>query len=165
MQFLDIHTHSAQQDESVFSIQSLSLTENLPVPIRAPIAVGLHPWYATLDQFDLHYEKLAHVVDQGNVKMIGECGLDKSRGEKLENQINMLIPQIELAKRVGKPMVLHCVKSFGELMALKERLQVKVPMVIHGFNKNEVLAKQLLDKGFYLSLGKAILNPDWVPQK
>lgn len=34
-------------------------------------------------------------------------------------------------------------------------------MIIHGFSKNEQLAKQLIDNGFYLSFGKYLLrNPE-----
>ena len=34
-------------------------------------------------------------------------------------------------------------------------------MIIHGFSKNTLLAKQLLDNGFYLSFGKYLLrNPE-----
>jgi TatD DNase family protein len=40
-------------------------------------------------------------------------------------------------------------------------LKIKVPIVIHGFSKNEQVAKQLIDNGFYLSFGKyLLLNPE-----
>ena len=34
----------------------------------------------------------------------------------------------------------------------------KVPLVVHGFNKKENVARELLNKGFYLSFGKALLR-------
>lgn len=158
MQFLDIHTHQLIERAGVMSIQSLSLTDEALLP-TAPIAVGLHPWYATLAQFNTQFERLASVALQNNVKLIGECGLDKLKGEKLENQIQILEKQIQLAKKLRKPLILHCVKAFDELIKLKQELHVKVPMIIHGFNKNAELGQQLLAKGFYLSFGKALLNP------
>jgi TatD DNase family protein len=46
-------------------------------------------------------------------------------------------------------------------LKLKTDLQVTVPIVIHGFSKNQQVAKQLLDAGFYLSFGKYLLrNPE-----
>ena len=44
-------------------------------------------------------------------------------------------------------------------------MNLSVPMIVHGFSKNEAVAKSLLDHGFYLSFGKYLLrNPDleWV---
>jgi len=106
----------------------------------------------------LQMKYLTVVANQLNVKQIGECGLDRLRGEKLENQIIIFEKQIELAEKLNKPLILHCVKCFSELIALKDRLSVKVPMIIHGFNKNEALGRQLLSKGFLLSFGTAALK-------
>ncbi|KQM66469.1 hydrolase TatD [Pedobacter sp. Leaf216] len=160
MDFLDIHTHKAATEPGVTSIQSLSLTSDifLAMPKTKPISVGLHPWFAKVDQLALQMKYLTVVANQLNVKQIGECGLDRLRGEKLENQIIILEKQIELAEKLNKPLILHCVKCFSELIALKDRLSVKVPMIIHGFNKNEAFGRQLLSKGFLLSFGTAALK-------
>ncbi|MFD2285571.1 hydrolase TatD [Pedobacter petrophilus] len=160
MDFLDLHTHKATQQNGIRSIQSLSLTSDifLAMPKTKPIAVGLHPWYATLDQLELQMKYLNVVANQPNVKLIGECGLDKLKGEQIENQIIILEAQIKLAEKLKKPLILHCVKAFSELIEVKDRLKVTVPMIIHGFNKNEELGRQLLDKGFLISFGAAILK-------
>jgi TatD DNase family protein len=56
---------------------------------------------------------------------------------------------------------LHLVAAFQELIEIKKRLDVDVPMIVHGFSKNAQVAKQLLDNGFYLSFGKYLLrNPE-----
>ena len=40
-------------------------------------------------------------------------------------------------------------------------MQIEVPMIIHGFSKNNQVAKSLLENGFYLSFGKYLLrNPE-----
>ncbi|MGM9479111.1 TatD family hydrolase [Pedobacter sp. GSP4] len=162
MDFLDIHTHKAATQPGVISIQSLSLTSDifLAMPKSKPISVGLHPWYATMERLDLQMKYLDVLARQTNVKLIGECGLDKIKGESVENQVHILAQQIMLAEKINKPLILHCVKCFSELMAVKDRLKVKVPMIIHGFNKNEALGKQLLAKGFLLSFGQAALKKD-----
>ena len=162
MDFLDIHTHKAAQQKGVESIQSLSLTSDifLAMPKTRAISIGLHPWYARLDNLEIQLKYLSVLAKQANVKLIGECGLDKLKGESLENQILILMRQITLAEQLNKPLILHCVKAFSELIELKERLKVKVPMIIHGFNKNEELGKQLMAKGFILSFGAAILKQD-----
>lgn len=160
MDFLDIHTHKTATQAGVTSIQSLSLTDDifLAMPKTKPISVGLHPWFAKIDHLQLQMKYLTVVANQPNVKQIGECGLDRLRGENLGNQTIILEKQIELAEKINKPLILHCVKCFSELIAIKDRLKVKVPMIIHGFNKNEKLGQQLLDKGFLLSFGLAALK-------
>lgn len=161
MQFLDIHTHQSKQRKEVLVVQSLSLTESvfLAMPKTKPISIGIHPWYGHLEELDKNMKYLNVLARQANVKLMGECGLDKLRGEPLPNQLEMLKRQVMLAEELQKPLILHCVKAYDELIQLKKALQVKVPMIIHGFNKNAELGQQLLHQGFYLSFGKAILNP------
>ncbi len=92
---------------------------------------------------------------------LGECGLDKRIEIPLSIQIAVFEQQIALAERYQKPLVLHLVAAFDELIEIKKRLKISVPIVIHGFSKNEQVAKQLLDAGFYLSFGKYLLrNPE-----
>lgn len=162
MLYLDIHTHQPLPKQDVQSILSLSLTDGdlYPLTNTRPISVGLHPWFAKLENLELQLEDLKNKAQQPNVKMIGECGLDKLRGESLENQIIIFERQIALAEELNKPIILHCVKAFAELIEMENRLKVKVPMIIHGFNKNEELGKQLMAKGFLLSFGTSILRED-----
>ena len=165
--FLDLHTHKTAIQSGVNSIQSLSLTSDifLAMPKKKPISLGLHPWYATIDKLEVQMKYLSVLAKQPNVKLIGECGLDRLRGDILENQILILEQQIALAEELKKPLILHCVKCFAELIEIKERLNVKVPMIIHGFNKNEELGKQLMAKGFLLSFGAAVLKENFSAAK
>lgn len=158
--FLDIHTHQTAVKPGVISIESLSLTNDifLAMPKKKPISIGLHPWFASVEKLELQMKYLSVLARQDNVKLIGECGLDSLKGEKIDNQILILEQQIALAEALNKPLILHCVKSFSELIELKAKLKVSVPMIIHGFNKNEELGKQLLQKGFLLSFGAAVLK-------
>ncbi|SES17306.1 TatD family hydrolase [Pedobacter rhizosphaerae] len=162
MDFLDIHTHKVAQQQGVASIQSLSLTSDifLAMPKRKPISIGLHPWFASIDKLEIQMTYLKVLAKQANVKMIGECGLDKLKGAPLEDQITIFEQQIALAESLNKPLIIHCVKAFSELIEIKKRLKVKVPMIIHGFNKKEALGKQLIDNGFLLSYGTALLQSD-----
>lgn len=162
MDFLDVHTHHSGKQNGVTSIQSLSVTSDifLAMPKKKPISIGLHPWYATLEQLPMQMKYMQVLAKQANVKLIGECGLDKLRGETLDKQILILKEQILLAEQLEKPIILHCVKAFSELIALKDELRIKVPTLIHGFNKNQELGKQMQNKGFLLSFGSSILKHD-----
>lgn len=162
MLYLDIHTHQTAQQNGVISIQSLSLTNDifLAMPKKKPVSIGLHPWYARLEHLELHMKYMAVLARQTNVKMIGECGLDKLKGECLENQLHIFERQVRLAEELGKPVIIHCVKAFEELISLKKRLNPQVPMIVHGFQKKAALAGQLIRHGFYLSFGAALQTSD-----
>lgn len=165
MQFLDIHTHQEGKEDGVRRILSLSLTRGMQValPEDQELSLGLHPWFATIEHLEEDYSRLAEVVRETRVKLIGECGLDRLKGESLENQLIILRKQLKLANELHKPVILHCVRCFDELMALQKEMKVSVPLIIHGFNKDEELGRRLLEKGFYLSFGKAILHTNSGP--
>lgn len=63
-----------------------------------------------------------------------------------------------MSEKYKKPLIIHCVKAYSELLEIHKKENPKQPWIIHGFNKNKVLAQQLIDKGFYLSFGVALLK-------
>jgi TatD DNase family protein len=76
-------------------------------------------------------------------------------------QISVFKEQLEIVKQTKKPIVLHCVAAFDEMIAIKKEMNLENPMIIHGFSKNEHVAQLLLNNGFYLSFGKYLLrNPE-----
>lgn len=158
--FIDIHTHHTAENDGITSVQSISLTVDslLTPPKNKMISIGLHPWHTKIDDLKANMINLSSLAKLDNVKLIGECGLDKLRGEPLTDQIVILEQQIELAEELNKPLIIHCVKAFDELISLKKKLKIKVPIIIHGFNKNEELGLQLINQGFWLSFGEAVLN-------
>lgn len=66
----------------------------------------------------------------------------------------MLIRQILLSESVGKPLVIHCVKAFNELIELKKRYRPQMPWVVHGFRNNLNIACRLMQEDIYFSLGE-----------
>ncbi|MEK9148137.1 MAG: TatD family hydrolase, partial [Patescibacteria group bacterium] len=98
------------------------------------------------------------------VVAIGECGLDynRIRNQELgirERQKEVFVQQIELAKELKKPLVIHCRKAFDDLIQILDSLFL-IPDspagVVHFFSGSWDDAKSLLDLGFYLSFGGVI---------
>lgn len=58
---------------------------------------------------------------------IGEAGLDKLASADILLQKEVLIRQILLSESVGKPLVIHCVKAFNELIELKSGIGRRCP--------------------------------------
>ncbi len=129
-------------------------------PSHVALSVGLHPWCVSSDWQETFPLVRAAALDE-RVWAIGECGLDKARGAVLSLQIEAFRAHALLAEEVHKPLVLHCVKAFNELLAVrrevtllcKQRSCVPQPWVIHGFRGGPELAKQMMAKGVLLSFG------------
>lgn len=121
-------------------------------------SVGLHPWDLQEATGTPWIADLYHMANHPRILAIGECGLDRNIETPLEQQTNFLRPQIKLADELQKPLILHAVRTFSELMLLKRQLQSRVPWVLHGYNGNSTTSRQLLKQDIYFSIGKAILN-------
>jgi TatD DNase family protein len=122
-------------------------------------SAGLHPWYITAATCQQQLNQLEKIATQKNIAAIGECGLDKICPTDFALQQTAFTAQIQLANKINKPLVIHCVKAFDEVLHLLQQQQNKVPVIFHGFNKSAVLAQQLIHKGSYLSFGKALQQP------
>ena len=72
----------------------------------------------------------------------------------LDIQKNVFLRQAVLAEKLKKPLIIHCVKAWGELIAIRKIVKPHIPWIIHGFRGNGELAQQLILQGFYLSFGE-----------
>lgn len=159
MQFFNLHTHKYSNSPNI-----LELVNQYPWEFDAAIpnySIGIHPWHIQENRLESDLKIIEAKLQLKECLAIGECGLDKRIEIPLELQIGVFEKQIQLAEKYQKPLVLHLVAAFDELIAIKKRMQITVPVIIHGFSKNQQVAKQLIDNGFYLSFGKYLLrNPE-----
>ncbi len=156
MKLFNLHTHNFSKQENI-----LELVNQYPWEFEDKIpfySIGIHPWYINEERLDADLQIIEQKLVLNNCLALGECGLDKRIEIPLETQKKVFKAQILLAEKYQKPLVLHCVAAFQEIIQIKKELKVSVPMIIHGFSKNELTAKQLLDNGFYLSFGKYLVR-------
>ncbi len=159
MKYINLHTH-------IFSDRAdiLEIVNQYPQEFDASIphySIGIHPWYIVGDRINADLAIIESKLELENCLAIGECGLDKRIEIPFDLQINVFERQLILAEKYKKPVIIHCVAAFQEVIEIKKRLEINVPMIIHGFSKNIETAQQLLNNGFYLSFGKYLLrNPE-----
>ncbi|MBO4328083.1 MAG: TatD family hydrolase [Bacteroidales bacterium] len=122
-------------------------------------SLGIHPWWLDDPGYDweLALQTLEQQLKEGSLDAVGEAGLDKLHPETLPLQRTVFERQIRLAEQYGKPLVIHCVRAYDEVMQLWKRHQPRQAWILHGFNGNRETAGQLTEKGIYLSVGTAIL--------
>ncbi len=124
--FIDIHTHR-------------------PTAAMTIRTVGVHPWQA-------ERVALPDVAAVRAADAVGEIGLDKACGVDFERQKELFVKQLDLAEQAAKPVVLHCVRAFGEVMALLEKRKLG-GVIFHGFIGSPEEAARAVKKGYYLSFG------------
>jgi len=160
MEFFNFHTHQYTNQPGVLELVNQYPREfNDSIPFYS---IGIHPWYIKEDQIDIDLKIIEEKLQTENCLAIGECGLDKRIEIPLELQVSVFEKQLALAEKYKKPVVIHCVAAFQELIAIKKKMKISVPMIVHGFSKNNQLAVQLIKEGFYISFGKYLLkNPEF----
>lgn len=156
MQYFNLHTHQFTNQPYV-----LELVNQYPQEFDPQIpfySIGIHPLFIDESRLESDFDIVNQKLKLPECLALGECGLDKRSETLFDLQIEVFEKQLLLAEKFRKPVVIHCVAAFQELIGIKKRLQISVPMIVHGFSKNEQLAKQLIDNGFYISFGKYLLR-------
>lgn len=156
MPFYNLHTHRFTNNSEITELVNQYPWEfNSEIPYYS---IGIHPWYILESRLESDLKLIEEKLQSSECFALGECGLDKRIDIPLKLQIEVFEKQILLAQKYQKPLVLHLVAAFQELVEIKKRLDITVPIILHGFSKNEQIAQQMLDNGFYLSFGKYLLR-------
>jgi TatD DNase family protein len=159
MKYFNLHTHQYTNQPDV-----LELVNQYPQEFEAEIpfySIGIHPLYIDENRLEDDFKIVDEKLALTECLALGECGLDKRSETPFDVQVTVFEKQLALAEKHQKPVVIHCVAAFQELIEIKKRLKISVPMIVHGFSKKVELAKQLIDNGFYVSFGKNLLrNPE-----
>lgn len=153
MEIEDIHTHSLRPN---------AIINSTPIDFNPQTgyyySIGIHPWDSAETTRSLLTE-LDRLAMHPSILAIGECGIDKLRGAEAQRQIEIFTHHIHLAERLQKPLIIHSVKSYNEIIELHKAIKPTVAWIIHGFRANPTIATELLKCGIYLSYGNKY-NPE-----
>ena len=152
--YIDIHTHGGKPSPGIFIVESLMAHESATPKNVTGVAFtyGIHPWFLNENNFRQLISSVEYEVTQPNVIAIGEAGFDRLQGPSPEIQRRVFEEQVKLADEYNKPLIIHCVRAWEELLLVHKKLNPKTPWLIHGFRGTPELATQLFLKGLYLSL-------------
>ena len=149
---LDIHTHKAEPVSAGKAIINRKLATNALCEGYF-YSAGIHPWDLTEFDTERRLECLREQLAEKQLVAVGEAGLDKLAAAPMQLQVAVFKEQVELSEKYELPLIIHCVKAMDELLALRKERAPKQPWIWHGFRGKPEQAKQLLQKGFYLSFG------------
>jgi len=148
MDFFDFHHHKKNISYGVYNL------EINQIPPNFSYSIGIHPKDIEMDNIEMQFTWIRSMMFK-NCFAIGECGLDSFVEVDQKIQEEVFLRQIQLANEFKKPLIIHCVRKFYEIIPFRKKSQQA--MIIHGFNKKQSVAEDLLKNNFYLSFGKAVL--------
>lgn len=149
MILFDFHHHNRENTYGIYNLEPKEIVT------EKKFSVGIHP--KDIDEnWEENFEKIKEISLLPNCVAIGECGLDGliSVNENLQKEV--FEKHILWANQIKKPVIIHCVKRFSEIIPFQKIAEI--PLVIHGFNKKKTIADEMLKHGFYLSFGKSVLH-------
>jgi TatD DNase family protein len=147
---VDIHTHHA------------AFKKNLSFVVGVH-SLGIHPWELTT-QFSeaIYFQKFLELKNKfnSNILAIGECGLDRRRQGivDINLQEKVLGWQMDWAILVQRPLIIHCVKAYADLLKILKARKFSGRILIHDFSGNFTTAQSLLKFDCYFSFGKSLFN-------
>ena len=121
---------------------------------------GVHPWNADNINIESEIKALRSVLVANPSYGVGEIGLDKLKFKKVsEQQREVFAAQLELASEMGRPVVLHGAKCWGEVVKMIRPYVCKIPaFLFHGFSRSDGLLQEIAEVNGFVGVGKAVLN-------
>ncbi|OGV39605.1 MAG: hypothetical protein A2020_02760 [Lentisphaerae bacterium GWF2_45_14] len=150
MTYIDVHSHSAAAQNT----DTVTVVNNGPA--SGLFSAGLHPWHLSPENLEDSLTALEKRLQSSSCAALGETGLDKICGTLWPLQQEAFLRQIKLVEIYSKPIIIHCVKAYQEIIAAKN--ESSVPWIFHGFRGSAEMAESLTKKGIYISFGAALLD-------
>jgi len=153
--FIDIHTHLYRVERETVTVLNIFPGEGFAAFTgRNFYSVGLHPWHIkTPEEKNEWLLQVEDAVDFDHVIFIGECGLDKKVENDFNEQLRIFEAQAFMSEEVNKPLIIHCVKAYNEIIQMHEKLHPQMPWIMHGYNGSLEITKQLVESKFLFSFG------------
>jgi len=125
-------------------------------------SVGLHPLEASKWDKSSKSSLMSAAIEDRRVVAIGELGLDFFKSDNKAQQIEALIPQMELAYELELPVIIHCRDAANEMIEICNDLSKKGKCpkgVLHCWTGTTNEMKEFLELGFYISFSGIVTFP------
>lgn len=125
-------------------------------------SAGVHPHEADAVPSEDAFIPLAELAADPRVVAIGETGLDYYRRHASPaNQKRLFSMHIQLARRSGKPLILHCRDAYDDLYwQLRAEMPAPVRGVMHCYSGPPDMARRFLDLGLCISIAGPVTFPN-----
>ncbi len=158
--FIDIHTHRFISAADILTVRNVFAAQipGIKGLKEMYFSAGLHPWHIVNLTLENDIFNLEEIAGNPHLLAIGEVGLDRLCEVDFDLQKEAFARQLKIAENVGKPVIIHAVKAFPEIISIYQKYKSKAILIFHGFSGNLQIAEKILKMGFYFSFGRALLN-------
>lgn len=156
--YIDIHRHSSNPGKADVMLRNLYPKEVSEIHQTNYYSVGLHPWHIDNSDIKTDMDVVLKASIKKEVLAIGETGLDKGISTDIQTQREIFLQHIDISRETNKPMVVHCVKAYDELLKFRKESKHKQSWIIHWFNASPEIGKDLIRKNCYLSFGISLFK-------
>jgi len=120
------------------------------------LAPGIHPQAAGNFQ-KAHLDKLRQLLTHERAVAIGEVGLDRQLDISWQQQEELFIAMIRLAREMEKPLLVHTRRSTERILELLQREGGdQVGGIFHAFSGSLETARKIIGLGFLLGVGGVV---------
>ncbi len=151
--FIDVHSHTGYTNEDIIVVQNIFPGQRNNAGNTDYFTTGVHPWFIKEENIEHEMNIIAELAIDDTCIAIGETGLDKVAETPFEFQRTIFEQHLDLAKKLKKPVILHCVRSYNEMQKYRSRSNQEIPWIFHWFNASAEVAFDLIRKNCYLSFG------------
>jgi TatD DNase family protein len=138
------------------SVEALAAASRFP---EVSAAVGLHPNGAT-GCSDADFAALAELARDPRCVAIGETGLDYYREHAPhDDQARAFRAQIEIARAVGKPLVIHTRAADDDTLALLDEHADGLKVLLHCFSMADRVEQCLAHANWFVSFAGNVTYP------
>ncbi len=157
MQCFDFHTHKKTSQNAVINL----FDDEIPGDQNF-YSIGLYPMDIKNKNTERALFEIKKTAEGKKIVAIGECGFDKNAPAEITIQKRVFIEHCKISETLQKPIIVHCVGCFDELIKIIKTENVKQNLAVHAYNKkNVIILRKLIKAGFYISLAwQAVNNRD-----
>ena len=161
--YVDFHTHRRSGDAlEILNVEALDAGAVARACQQGqPFSLGVHPWRAAENSERLNeaFECMERTVQNGQAVAVGECGLDWAVEVDRGSQTEVFERQLALAKCSDRPVVLHCVRAFEDVMLRLRRAKIE-RAVFHSFVGSIQQAERVVREGYFCSFSpRSLASP------
>lgn len=149
--YIDFHTHRSKYSHRTDVIEIVSKHLDKFTPDEW-YTIGKHPWWTSNIPSEVELRALKCHLQKSSCLALGEIGLDNLIDTPMQTQMEIVETMLHLLHDLNKPVVIHCVRAYDQLMRIKKTFSKISTWCIHGYARHATLAAQLIQAGFYISL-------------
>lgn len=166
MDWINVHTH---KPGAGINIVDPCLGEvRLPEQGKVYYSLGIHPLFIN-EEAEKRIQEIEVAAASKKIVAVGEAGLDRNSETGMERQMELFEREAAIANRFDLPLIVHGVRAIPELITVYKKCKSSGKWIIHGFNNRRELLQELLKHGFYISVGRHVMDRhspvyQWLPE-